>query len=878
MENFPVDEAIPELKQALNGPGLAVLTAPPGSGKTTRVPLALLDSPWLGAQGKILVLEPRRLAARAAARYMSRRLGEEMGGSVGYRVRLDRKISARTRVEFLTEGMLTRLLVVDPELSGVGCVIFDEFHERSLQADLGLALCLEARAALRPDLRLLVMSATLDVTPLRALLGGCPLIQAAGHSWPVTVRHVDPREAVGGLPVNIADLRELAGKAALAAGRALREEEGDILVFLPGAAEIGAVAAELVRLTRSLPPELAGSVDIFTLYGDLPPERQDAALAPAAPGRRKVVLASAIAQTSLTIEGVRTVIDSGLARSACFDPASGMSRLVTFRASRDDAEQRAGRAGRLGPGLCLRLWPEGEILPEHARPEILEADLAPLLLDLLAWGSRPEDLAWLTPPPAAALREAGGTLLRLGAAEEGDSSGVSRLRITKHGQALAHLPLHPRLGHMVLSAGPEQAALAACLAALVAERDPLRGRAGTGLPEADIRLRLSLLGRPENRRLREAAAQIWRQAGYRGAFKLPPPDLEDFSGGLLSLAWPERIARRRAGASGAGVGFSLASGQGGFLPLEDPLAGSEWLAVSGLTAPTNKSGSADHLIRLAAPLTEAELYRLHGPRLRKALEVFWDEREDALVSREVTRLDALVVAERRPDAEAATELAARRGRALLERIVRLGLGCLPWTEELRQWQARVQLLRRLDLEAGASSDWPDLSDPALGAALEDALKNDSESWLTPWLGGISRRSQFNNIDLGAALRSLLPWPLPRRLDEEAPERLGLPSGSSAKIDYAGHEAGPVLAVKLQEMFGQSDTPCIAGGRCPLVLHLLSPAGRPLQVTRDLEHFWRNAYAQVRAEMRGRYPKHPWPEDPLAALPTRKTKAALARKA
>ena len=861
--SFPVDAVIPELGRALTEHGRAVLTAAPGSGKTTRVPLALLgllptpegQAPIIPLPGKILVLEPRRLAARAAARYMAGLMGEEVGQRVGYRVRLESKVSNQTRVELLTEGMFTRRLLADPELCGVSCVIFDEFHERSLQADLGLALCLESAGAFRPDLRLLVMSATLEAGELSRFLGSCPMIEAKGRNWPVEVRYAGRDLTVG--PAS--RLEDVAGKTAQAVREALRDgsgnSSGSILVFLPGQAEIKRVAELLAKRPAD--------VDIYPLYGDLPPREQDAAIAPSPPGRRKVVLATALAQTSLTIEGVRMVIDAGLARGPRFEPATGLSRLVTTRLTQDAADQRAGRAGRLEPGLCLRLWPEGEHLFPQVRPEILDADLAPLCLDALAWGSEPAALPWLTPPPEAALRNAAETLLALEAVRPGPNNGLA---LTPHGQQLARLPLHPRLAHMVLRAADletDLSSLAACLAAVVSERDPLRKNAG-GEVGVDIRLRLPLLGRPENKRLRDAAEQIHRLSGLNSAFRLPGPHEEDFCGILLALAWPERIAQRRGPGS-----FRLASGQGAELPAHDPLASEPWLATASL------GGGVNRRVYMAAPVALDDLLRLQGETTRLKEDVSWDGRSEAVVSRAVRRLGALVVEEK--PLPPASELSGRIKKALLEGIISLGLDCLPWTEELRQLQARVILLRGLDrAEAEGETAWADLSDAALLVGLAGSADAPEATWLSPWLEGVSRRAQFSAIDLGAALRSLLPWPLPERLEAEAPAWVALPSGSSAQVDYLPALRGepPVLAVKLQEMFGQTDTPRLANGRVPVMLHLLSPAGRPLQVTGDLRHFWANTYKQVRAEMRGRYPKHPWPEDPLSAEPTGKTKKRL----
>ena len=853
-DRYPVDAVIPNLSRILAGTGRAVLTASPGSGKTTRVPLALLGLlPITGKQyptivplsGKILVLEPRRLAARTAARYMAHLLGEDVGQHVGYSVRLESKLSKMTRVELLTEGMFTRRLLTDPELSGVSCVIFDEFHERSLQADLGLALCLESAAALRPDLRLLVMSATLETEELSRYLGKCPIIEAKGSNWPVEVRYTRQETAVS--PAS--SLGDLAGKITLAVREALASQPGSILVFLPGQTEIRHVAELLTTRPKN--------TDVYPLYGNLPLHEQDAAITPSPLGRRKVVLATDLAQTSLTIEGIRIVIDAGLARSPHFEPATGLSRLVTTRIAQDAASQRTGRAGRLEPGLCLRLWFEKEALIPQTRPEIMDADLTSLYLDTLAWGSEPASLPWLTPPPESALQNAAETLIALGAVRY--STG-NRLTLTPHGEKLSRLPLHPRLAHMVLRAAElktDISSLAACLAALISERDPLRKNTA-GEIYADIRLRLPLLKRPENKHLRDVAEQIHRLSGLKDVFRLPDPHEEDFSGMLLSLAWPERIAQRRMTGS-----FRLSSGQGAELSSYDPLASEPWLATASLGGGTNRR------IYLAAPITQADLLRLHGEETCIEDDVYWDSRSETVVCRSSRKFGALVLEEK--PLPPSPELSTRIKKAMLEGIVSMGVGCLPWTEEIRQLQARVIMLHGLgQTEAQKENAWPDMTDATLLAGLTE---NPETTWLSPWLEGVTRRSQLASVDFSAALRALLPWPLPERLEENAPKRLDLPSGSSAQLDYLPVLRGepPILAVKLQEMFGQTATPRVANGRITVMLHLLSPAGRPLQVTGDLRHFWGNAYKLVRAEMRGRYPKHPWPEDPLNAQPTGKTK-------
>lgn len=860
---FPVDMAIPKLRATLAAHGRAILTATPGSGKTTRVPLALLgllpkienhDSVCTPLTGKILVLEPRRLAARAAARYMAELLGENIGHRVGYRVRLESRVSNATRVELLTEGMFTRLLLADPSLSGVSCVIFDEYHERSLQADLGLALCLECVEAFRPDLRLLIMSATLETEALSRFLGNCPIIEVKGRSWPVETRYASPKQSI--TPASFPE--DVAVQTATAIHETLRCEYGSILAFLPGWIEI--------KRTAELLEKLPNDTDIYLLHGDLSAREQDAAIAPSPPGRRKVVLATDLAQTSLTIEGVRIVIDAGLVRTPRFDPSTGLSKLVTTRLTRDAADQRAGRAGRLEPGICLRLWPEKEHLSPQARPEIMDADLAPLFLEALMWGSNPASLPWLTPPPQLALTYASETLLTLEAIRP--NPGISNtFTLTEHGQKLARLPMHPRLAHMVLRAADMErdlSSLAACLAALVSERDPLRTRPVHN-PGADIRLRLPLLRQPENKRLKEAAAQIYRLAGPKSKFTLPAPGDEEYAGMLLSLAWPERVAQQRCPGS-----FRLASGQGAELPECDPLAAAPWLVA------TNLGNGVNRRIFLAAPVALADLLHLHKKKIRIEEEIFWDPRTEAVICRAAKRFGALIFEKK--NLTLSPERNTKILKALLEGIIALGLECLPWTDELRQLQARVVMLRNLEDAAGTKRNpWPDLRDDTLMHNLTAGLSDKPEStWLSPWLEGISRRAQFSGIDLRAALHSLLSWPLPERLEHDAPQRLHLPSGSSAKIDYMPVLRGeqPVLAVKLQEMFGQADTPRLANGRIVVMVHLLSPAGRALQVTSDLRHFWDNAYKQVRAEMRGRYPKHPWPEDPLSALPTSKTKKKL----
>jgi len=829
MSTVPIDAVLPDLKAALAAGPNAVLLAPPGAGKTTRVPLALLNAPWLAGR-HILMLEPRRMAARAAARFMAASLGEAVGETVGYRVRLDSAVGSRTRIEVVTEGILTRRLQDDPALDGVGAVLLDEFHERSLQGDLGLALCLDSQGALRDDLRLLVMSATLDAAPVAALLGNAPVIESRGRQHPVAIHH-NPAPAPGA--------EGLTWAVAEAVRRALATETGDLLVFLPGEREIGRVAQALEGTRGDLP-----GVTVLPLHGSLAPARQDAALTPRADGTRRVVLATNIAETSLTIEGVRVVIDSGLARVPRFDPGSGLTRLETARISQASAAQRAGRAGRLGPGVCHRLWPaaaHGALAPSR-RPEILDADLAPLVLELAAWGvTDPAALAWLDPPPAGAWAAARAVLIGLGAL---DDQG----RVTGHGRALARLPLHPRLAHMVVR-GAESGlgGLASDIAALLSERDLLGTGAGV-----DLRSRLDVLrGRASREaahpgaahRVREAARQIRRLAGVRGEDQAAT---DTDPGRLLALAYPDRVTRRRAG--GPPVRVLLSGGRGATLDETDALASAVWLAVGMLS---DRSGT-EARVRLAAPLDEADVLAGRVAPVETADLIQWSRREEAVLARRRTTLGALVLRDQPlADADPAAVVAA-----LLEGVKSLGLAAaLPWTPAALSLRARVGFLRH---HQGAAAGWPDLSDEALLATLDD--------WLVPFVGGMTRRAHLARVDLPAALKAIVPWDLARRLDDLAPRHVTVPTGARLALDYADPE-GPALAVRVQELFGLDTHPTLAGGRVPVVLRLLSPARRPVQITRDLPGFWRGAWAEVRKEMKGRYPKHPWPEDPIAAAPT-----------
>jgi ATP-dependent helicase HrpB len=827
--SLPIGAVLPELLTALARNGAAVLEAPPGAGKTTLVPLALLGAPWLGSQ-KIVMLEPRRLAARAAARRMAQMIGEEVGETIGFRTRLETRIGPKTRIEIVTEGILPRMLQSDAALDGVGIVIFDEYHERSLDADLGLALALETRRYLREELRLLVMSATLDGARIADLLIA-PRVTSAGRSFPVELRYLD-RPAP--------DRFEKA--VATAISRALDEDTGSILVFLPGGAEIR-------RVERML-GDLGPGITVAPLYGDLSPAAQDAAIAPAAPGQRKIVLATSIAETSLTIEGIRIVIDGGQVRAPRFDPRTGMTRLVTNRVSQAASEQRRGRAGRLEPGLCYRLWPEAEQvqLAPYAVPEIRDADLAPLVLTLAAWGSaEPAALSWLDPPPQAALGQVRELLARLGAL---DRDG----RITAPGRAMAALPLHPRLAHMALTAKKHgRGRLAATIAALLMERDIVR--AAPRRRDSDLRLRVELLvergaastlsaelqlDRGGAERARQSARQIGRALGLRGAEPIEPSE----TGRVLAQAYPDRIAQAR-GATGQ---FRLSNGSGAELPATDALAKEEFLAVADLDGERQTAR-----IFLAAPLARAELEEDFADQMEASDLIAWDGAEEAVLARRRTMFGALILKDGRLTDPPQEQVTA----ALLGGIRALGLEALPWTRDAESLRRRVEFLRRSEGES-----WPDWSDGALSTTLED--------WLGPYLAGITRRAQFQKIDLAAALSAALSFAQRRALDEKAPTHVTVPSGSRVPIDYGAGEV-PVLAVRLQEMFGATATPAIAGGKVPLLLHLLSPAGRPLQVTRDLGGFWRGSYTQIRSEMRGRYPKHHWPDNPLDAVPTARTK-------
>ncbi|MDX1369854.1 ATP-dependent helicase HrpB [Pseudomonas sp.] len=846
MNSLPIDVLLPALRQALASRHEAVLEAPPGAGKTTRVPLALLDEPWLVGQ-RIIMLEPRRLAARAAADRLASELGEAVGETVGYRIRLDSKVGPRTRIEVVTEGILARRLQDDPALEGVGLVIFDEFHERSLDADLALALCLNGRSMFRgedsgePALKVLLMSATLEGEKLAALLDDAPVLRSEGRMFPVELRW--------GAPYQVGEWLE--PRVVQTVLQALADEPGSLLVFLPGQAEIR-------RVNEQLAEALAGRSEILLcpLHGELDLSAQRAAIEPAPAGKRKVVLATNIAETSLTIDGVRVVVDAGLARVPRFDPGSGMTRLDTQRISRASATQRAGRAGRLQPGSCYRLWSkhQHEQLAAYATAEILQADLAGLALQLARWGVTPAELAWLDPPPAAAYAQATDLLTRLGALDQ-------RGGLTAHGQAMAELPAHPRIAHLLLRGQALGLGALACdLAALLGERDILRG-AG-----ADLHSRIALLGgaskaaRGSQRSAGQGGVQRARQLarqfqGYlkRTAVTAPVSDPEHprWLGALLAFAYPDRVAQqRRAG----GAEYRLANGRAALFAEADALMKHEWLVLADLGS---RQGQREERIYLAADLDPQLFETVLAEQVSVHEELDWDEREGVLRAERQRKVGELVL-EREP----LTGLdEAARSHALLGLVRRKGLELLPWNPELRQWQARVALLRELDLAAKGVSEWPDVSDAALLASLED--------WLQPYLGKVKRLSHFANLDLSGLLKNLLPWPLPQRLEELAPRSLQVPSGSRIGLDYS--EQPPVLAVRLQELFGLAETPRIAGGRQVVKLHLLSPARRPVQVTQDLGNFWRSTYAEVKKDLKGRYPKHYWPDDPLIAEPTARAK-------
>ncbi len=813
---LPIDAVLDELSRTLAGHNAAVLVAPPGAGKTTRVPLALLDAPWAG-DGKIIVLEPRRIAARASADRMARTLGERAGDTVGYRVRFSSKVSRATRIEVVTEGIFTRRILDDPELTGVAAVLFDEFHERSLDADLGLALARDAQTGLREDLRILVMSATLDGARIARLLGDAPVVASEGRAYPVETRYLGRKSDA-----------PLERQMAEAIASALRADAGSVLAFLPGAAEI--------RRTQTLLAERIpdAGIEIVPLFGALEAAVQDRAIAPAPKGTRKVVLATSIAETSLTIEGVRIVVDSGLARVPRYEPDIGLTRLETVRASRAAVDQRRGRAGRTEPGVCYRLWdePQTASLAPYTQPEILFADLSSLVLDLAQWGvGDPATLSFLDPPPGPAWKEAKGLLAELNAL---DADG----RITAEGKSLRALALPPRLARMIVDAHRLGAGEAAAgIAAIITER-------GLGGDSVDLDVRIDQFRRDRSQRASSARDLARRWAAQVASFEKAATGQGELSTGvMLALAFPDRVARNRGNG-----GFLLANGRGAAVEQTSSLARAPYIAVAEMTG-TAASGR----ILLAAPMTEVEIERHFADHIETSDEIVFDRGSMALRARRKRALHAITLSEA-PLALTPSEATAR---VMADGLIAAGLDRLPWSKQASQWRDRVMFLRKAEGES-----WPDLSDEALAARRED--------WLVPALYDKTALKDVSRGDLSDALMALLPWDLRARLDREAPTHFEAPTGSMLAIDYEA-EQGPTIAVRLQELFGLNTHPAIAAGKVALVLELLSPAQRPVQVTRDLPGFWHGSYSAVRSDLRGRYPRHPWPDDPANALPTRRAK-------
>ncbi|MGJ5140515.1 ATP-dependent helicase HrpB [Bradyrhizobium oligotrophicum] len=812
---LPIDAVLDELSGTLASSSTAVLVAPPGAGKTTRVPLALRDAPWVGTN-KIIVLEPRRIAARASAERMAKSLGERAGETVGYRVRFGSKVSRATRIEVVTEGIFTRQILDDPELTGVAAVLFDEFHERSLDADLGLALARDAQQGLREDLRILVMSATLDGARVASLLGNAPVVESEGRAYPVETRYVGRKPDA---PVE----RQMAETIAAA----LRADAGSVLAFLPGAAEIRRTQTMLAERVHD------ASVEIVPLFGALDSAVQDRAISPAPKGQRKVVLATSIAETSLTIEGVRIVVDSGLARVPRYEPDIGLTRLETVRASRAAVDQRRGRAGRTEPGVCYRLWdePQTASLAAYTQPEILSADLSSLVLDLAQWGvSDPSTLSFLDPPPQPAWKEARDLLRELDAL---DADG----RLTDEGRRLRALALPPRLARMIVDAADHGAAAqAADIAAILTER-------GLGGDSVDLEVRLDQFRRDRSPRAQSARDLARRWAQQVSSASAPAGEADISTGLMLAFAFPDRVARNRGNGS-----FVLANGRGAAVDPTSSLARVPYIAVGELTG-TAASGR----ILLAAPLAIEDIERHFAAHIEAKDEVSFDHGAMALRARRKRKLHAITMA----DAPVALTPSEETARIFAEGICAAGLDRLPWSKAARQWRDRVTFLRKAE-----GDSWPDLSDAGLAERRED--------WLVPLLADKTSLKDISPGDVSDAVMALLPWDLRARLDREAPTHFEAPTGTMLAIDYEA-EQGPTIAVRLQELFGLNVHPSIARGAVPLVLELLSPAQRPVQVTRDLPGFWRGSYAAVRTDLRGRYPRHPWPDDPAHAEPTRRAK-------